>query len=186
MPTFHSRPSFASAAHLAALLAVGFAACGTTRSSFTGASPVQAGQPVTTVVLSETLADVEVGGERVLRLQLPQRGDLVLTVRWDDPNNEVVAFLLGEGCSEIRFTAAECDVRRSTARQGREGREEYIERSGATGAFWIRLRNEGPGAETIRVRAELITTAPAPAPDPDQDPDRPERERPHPRQSGRP
>lgn len=165
-----SRMSDAAVAVLAALIAVSLAACGV---STTGPSAGLAADAPATVILSAALDGVEVGGQRVVNFSLPHSGTLALTVRWNDQNNSVIAVLTGAGCPNFHGASADCQVRRSFERQGKEGREGVIDYPGASGAYRLLVENEGPGVESIRVTAELIsprTTPVLPTPYPTSHP----------------
>ena len=176
-----SRPTAVLAVLIAALVA-----CGCSGPSTTGPGAVTT-ETATMVVLSQTLDDVEVGGQRVVDFRLPRRGALVLTVRWNDPNNSVVAVLTSTACRSFRPSDGDCRVRRSVERQGREGREQFIDSPDAAGPYQLLLENEGPGIESIRVSAELTSEVAAPAPPPPTPhPTGPPDRTPDPRQSGYP
>lgn len=160
----NSRMSDEAVAVLAALIAVSLAACSGTALSTTGPSAGIADDATPTVILSSALDNVEAGGQRVLDFSLPRTGTLALTVRWTDANNSVIAVLTGAGCPNFRGAAADCQVRRSVDRQGREGREGVIDYPGAAGAYRLVLQNEGPGVETIRVTVALTSPRAAPVP----------------------
>jgi hypothetical protein len=172
-------------AALAVLIAAGLMACSGSGPSTPTA--VEAVSSVTTVVLSQTLDDVEVGGQRLINFSLPRRGALTLTVRWNDQSNSVVAALSGTSCfnSPNPTPADGCQVRRSIDRQGREGREGVIDHANAAGAYQLLVENEGPGAESIRVTAELTSTTDPTTPSP-YPTDPPRRDRPAPRRSWEP
>ena len=172
-----SRPTAVLAVLIAALVA-----CGCSGPSTTGPGAVPT-ETATMVVLSQTLDDVEVGGQRVVDFSLPRRGALVLTVRWNDPNNSVVAVLTSTACRNFRNPDGDCRVRRAIERQGREGREQFIDSPDAAGAYQLLLENEGPGIESIRVSAELTSEVPAP---PTPYPSGPPYPTPSPRHSGYP
>jgi hypothetical protein len=167
----------------AVLIAVGLAACGTEPT--TGPSAVEPASSATTVVVDQTFDAVEAGGQRMVDFTLPHRGSLALTVHWNDQTNSVVATLAGTGCFNFRNPTADCQVRRSIDRQGREGREGVIDYPNAGGAYQLVVENEGPGTESIRVTAELTSyVPPTPAtPAPTAPPDR---NRPTPRRSWEP
>ena len=178
------RNSYAGAAVLAALIAVSLAACGATAPSPTGPGAGAAGDSGT-VILSQAFEDVEPGGQRVIDFNVPGTATLALTVRWNDQGNSVIAVLTGAGCPDHRGAAADCQVRRSVERQGREGREGVINYAGAFGAYHLLLENEGPGAESIRVTV-LTSPSAAPVPPTPYPTDPPERNRPTPRRSWEP
>jgi predicted small lipoprotein YifL len=175
----HSRPIT-----VLAVLIAGLAACGCSGPSTTGPGAVPT-ETTTTVVLSQTLDEVEVGGQRVVDFSLPHRGTLVLTVRWNDPANSVVAVLTSTACRSFRNPDGDCRVRRSVERQGKEGREQFIDSPDAAGAYQLLLENEGPGMESIRVSAELTSEVAAPAP-PTPHPTGPPNRVPNPQHSGYP
>jgi hypothetical protein len=172
----HSRPIT-----VLAVLIAGLAACGCSGPSTTGPGAVPTAT-ATTVVLSRTLEDVEVGGQRVVDFSLPRRGALVLTVRWNDPANSVVAVLTSTACRSFRNPDGDCRVRRAVERQGKEGREQFIDSPDAAGAYQLLVANEGPGTESIRVSAELTSEVAAPAP-PTPDLGGPDDRNPNPRRS---
>lgn len=130
---------------VAILIAIGLAACGGSGSP-TGAV-IDPAPP--TVVLRQTVENVEAGGQRTIGFEIPRRGLFDLTVRWNDPTHSVVAALTRTGCLD-------CPARRSIDRQGREGREGFIHGFSAGGSYQLRLENEGPGTESISVIAELF------------------------------
>lgn len=179
-----SRVPGAAVPVLAALAVVGLAACGGSPHSTTGpdAVPVESSTP--TVVLSQTLDDVEAGGERAIVFSLPRPGTLALTVRWTDENNSVAAVLTSVGCPNSRDALVDCQARRSSGHQGKDGREEIIDYPGASGAYRLVLQNQGPGAESIHVTGLLTTPSVAPPPPTPYPTERPER--PTPRNSGKP
>jgi len=150
-----SRRSDAAVAVLAALIAVSLAACSGKALSTTGPSAGFAGDAPSTVILSASLDNVEVGGQRVLDFSLPYTGTLTLTVRENDQSNSVVALLTGAGCPRVSGYAPVCEVRRSVERQGKEGREGVIDYPGASGAYRLLVENEGPGVDSIQVTAAL-------------------------------
>ena len=156
----NSRIADEAVAVLTALLAVSLAACGGAALSTTG--PSSGFGDDATVILSAALDNVEAGGQRVLDFNLPRTGTLALTVRWTDSNNSVIAVLTGAGCPTFREAAADCQVRRSVERQGREGREGVIDYPGAGGAYHLVLENEGPGVESIQVTAALTSSGAPP------------------------
>jgi hypothetical protein len=161
-----SQMSGTAVAVLAALVALGLAACGSDAPSIAGPS---AGAPATadaTIVLSAAFDDVEAGGQRVIAFNLPFAGALALTVRWNDPDNSVTALLTGADCPDPREAATHCPGLRSVAREGREGREGVIDDQSAGGAYRLLLENEGPGKESIRVTAVLTHSRGAGVPTP--------------------
>jgi hypothetical protein len=185
-----SRTSRAAVAVLAALMAIVLIGCSGSGPSTTGPSAV-ATDPTTVVVFSWTFEEVEAGGQRFINFSLPRRGALALTVRWNDRNNSVVAVLTGTGCFNLQNPTADCQVRRTLARQGKEGGEGFLDYPDAGGSYRLLVENEGPGIETINVTAELTSAVVAPAPPTPRPTDRPERgrperERPNPRGSGQP
>jgi hypothetical protein len=192
MSSRKSRLSDAAVPVLASLIAVGLTACGGGGGAVspTGPSAPATTSAASTVVLSQTLAGVEAGTERIINFNLPRRGSLAITVEWSDHNNSVIASLTDTSCLNFRTPNATCDVRRSAGRQGKEGPEEGIDFDGAEGAYLLTVRNLGPGAESIRVTGVLTSAAEAPAPvTPTPRPtERPDRNSPNPspRQSGRP
>jgi hypothetical protein len=181
-----SRTSRAAVAVLAALMAVVLVGCNGSGPSTTGPSAGALESATSTVVLSETIEEVEVGGQRVVTFSLPRPGILSLTVRWNDQTNSVVAVLTGLRCLDFRNASADCPVRRSIERQGKEGREQVINDPDASGSYRLLLENEGPGMESIRVTAELTTAVVTPTPPTPHPTEAPDRNRPNPRQSGRP
>ena len=137
--------------------------------STTGPSALPTTETTTIVVLSQTLDDIEPGGQRTINLTLPHRGTLVVTLRWIDPANSVVAVLTGTGCWSLRIPDGNCSIRHSLERGGKAGREQFIESPDAAGAYLLRVENEGPGPESISVSAELtseVAIPPMPAPSP--------------------
>jgi hypothetical protein len=166
-----------------AVVIAALAACGCSDSSVTGPSTL-ATEPSTMIVFSQNLDDVEAGTQRLLNFTVPRRGTLVVTVRWNDPANNVVAVLTGTNCRSLRNSDGDCSVRRSVEREARTGREQFIANPDAAGAYELLLENEGPGLESIRVNAELTSevavppTEPSPASSPAATPT--------PRQSGYP
>ena len=166
-----------------AVVIAALTACGCTSSSATGPSPL-ATETSTMIVLSQNLDDVEAGTQRLLNFTVPRRGTLVITVRWNDPANNVVAVLTGTNCRSLRNSDGDCSVRRSVEREARTGREQFIASPDAAGAYELLLENEGPGVESIRVNAELTSevAVPPPTPSPDTSP----AATPTPRQSGYP
>ena len=186
-----SRTSRAAALVLAALMAVVLIGCSGSGPSTTGPSAV-APDSTSVVVFSQTFEEVEAGGQRFINFSLPRRGALALTVRWNDQNNSVLAVLTGTGCFNPQNPTADCPVRRTLARQGKEGGEGFLDYPDAGGSYRLLVENEGPGIETINVTAELTSAVVAPAPPPTPRPtdhperERPERERPNPRGSGQP
>jgi hypothetical protein len=168
-----------------AVVIAGLMACGCSGPSTTGPS-APATETSTMVVLSQTLEDVAAGDQRTVNFSLPHRGTLVLTVRWNDPNNTVIAVLTGTNCLDLRNLDGDCRVRRSIERQGKQGREQVIESPDAAGAYRLLVENEGPGTESVRVNAELtfeVAVPAAPAPEPSSPP---ERTTPTPRRSWEP
>jgi hypothetical protein len=169
-----------------AAIALGLAACGG------GALPTVPSTRLSTeddstqtTVLSETLAGVQAGTERVLRFSLPRSGNLAVTVEWSDPDNSVVAVLTGAGCFAFHNPDADCQVRRSSRREaseGKEGRQEFIDYPGAEGSFLLTVQNLGPGADSIRVTAVLSATpaTPDPTPPTPRPTERPDRGAPNP------
>ena len=151
----------ALAVALAALSAVGLAACGGNALSTTGPS-AYAADVESTVIVSAAFDDVEVGGQRVVDFTLPRAGNLALRVNWNDQNNSVIAVLTGADCIYSHAAAAGCQERRAVERQGKEGREGVIDYSGRGGAYRLTVENEGPGAESIRVTAVLVSSPVAP------------------------
>ena len=175
---FTSRRTAAVAVVIAAL-----AACGCSGPSTTGPSALPT-ETSTTVVLSQTLDDVEPGGQRFIDFTVPRRGALVVTVRWNDPANNVVAVLTGTNCRSLRSTDGDCSVRRAVEREARTGREQFIDAPDVSGAYQLVLENEGPGLETIRVNAELTSEVAVPPAEPS--PASSPAATPTPRQSGYP
>jgi hypothetical protein len=153
---------------LAALLTVGFTACGSTGSSPSGPSQVTPGRTGTTVVFSETLADVAVGEQRLLDFRLPDRGALALTVTWNDPANSVEATLTSEECADVSKPDARCHSQQIDGRagKGKEAAGSIDDPEAASGAYFLLVQNLGPGPESISVTASLTTAAPAPPPPP--------------------
>lgn len=172
-----SRTSRAAVAVLAALMAIVLIGCSSSGPSTTGPSAVAA-DPTTVVVLSQTLEEVEAGGQRIINFSLPHRGTLALTVRWNDQNNSVLAVLTSAGCFNFQNPTADCQQRRTLARQGKEGGEGFLDCPDAGGSYRLLVENEGPGIETINVTAELTSAVVAPAPPTPRPTGRPERERP--------
>jgi predicted small lipoprotein YifL len=166
-----------------AVVIAALAACGCSGPSTTGPSALVT-ETSTMVVLNQTLDDVEPGGQRVVDFTLPRRGTLVLTVRWNDPANSVIAVLTGAGCRSLRNPDGDCSVRRSVEREARTGREQFIDSPNSAGAYQLLLENEGPGLESIRVNAELTSevAVPPPTPSPASSP----AATPTPRESGHP
>jgi hypothetical protein len=155
------RFSDATVAVLAALAVLSLAACGGDAPSITGPSV----DAEATVILSATLDDVGAGTQRVLNVNLPHAGALVLTVRWTDQNNTVSAVLTGASCPAFP-DAAHCQGLRSVEREAREGREGVIDQPRASGAYLLLLHNEGPGTESIHVTGVLTSPTPTPYPTP--------------------
>jgi hypothetical protein len=175
---FTSRRTAAVAVVIAAL------AGGCSGPSTTGPSALPT-ETTTMVVLSQTLDDVEPGSQSAINFTVPRRGTLVVTLRWNDPANSVVAVLTGTGCRNLRILDGDCSARHSVGREGNTGREQFIESPDAAGAYQLLVENEGPGLESIRVSAELtseVAVPPTPAPSP-TDPPPPT---PTPRRSGEP
>jgi hypothetical protein len=187
-----SRLSDAAVPVLAGVIAVGLTACGGTAVSPTGPSAPATSEAASTVVLSQTLADVQAGTERVISFNLARRGRLAITVEWSDDNNSVIASLTETSCLNFRTPNAICDVRRSSGRHRKDGREEGIDVDATEGGYLLTVRNLGPGAESIRVTGVLTSVSDAPAPVPptptpsSRPTERPDRNSPNPRQSGRP
>jgi hypothetical protein len=127
-------------------IAIALAACGGNGSP-TGASAVDPAS--STVVLRQTVENVEAGGQRTIGFEIPRRGLFGLTVRWNDPTHSVVAALTRTGCPD-------CPTRRSFDRQGREGREAFLSGFSAGGTYQLRLKNQGRDTESISVIAELF------------------------------
>ena len=155
-------------AAVVAIVIAALAACGCSGPSTTGSSALPT-ETSTMVVLSQTLEGVEPGGQRTVDFTVPRRGALVVTVRWNNPVNSVIAVLTGTSCRSLRTPDGDCRVRRSIERQGKSGREQFIDSPDAAGAYQLLLENEGPGRESIRVNAELtseVAASPAPAPFP--------------------
>jgi predicted small lipoprotein YifL len=178
---FTSRRTAAVAVVIAAL-----AACGCSGPSTTGPSALPT-ETSTMVVLSQNLDDVEAGGQRLVNFTVPRRGTLAITVRWNDPANNVVAVLTGTNCRSLRRSDGDCSVRRSVEREARTGREQFIASPDAAGAYELLLENEGPGVESIRVNAELTSEVAAPPTQPTPVPTPPPAyPTPTPRQSGYP
>jgi hypothetical protein len=152
---------------LAALLTVGFTACGSTGSSPSGPSAITPGPTGTTVVFSETLADVAAGEQRLAHFALPDRGALALTMTWNDPANSVLATLTSDECASVRNPDALCRSQQIDGRAGK-GKEAAgsIDDPDARGAYFLLVQNLGPGTESITVTASLTTAAPAPPPPP--------------------
>jgi hypothetical protein len=159
------------------------------RSSTTGPSALPT-ETSTMVVLSQNLDDVEPGGQRIVDFTVPRRGALVVTVRWNDPANSVVAVLTGTGCRKPCATPdGDCSVRPlASSASARTGREQFIDAPDAAGAYQLLLENEGPGLESIRVNAELTSEVAAPPAYPSPAPTQPPAHypTPSPRQSGYP
>jgi hypothetical protein len=171
-------------AGLAAVIA-GLAACGCSGPSTTGPS-TPATETSTVVVLSQTLEDVAPGEQRTVNFTVPRRGALVITVRWNDYSNTVIAVLTGTNCRSLRTPDGDCRVRRSLEREGRQGREQFIEFPDAAGAYQLVVENEGPGTESIQVGADLTFEVAAPAPPAPEPTAPPERTTPTPRRSWEP
>jgi len=171
---------------LTAVVALGIAAlaaCGCSSSSTTGPSALPT-ETSRMLVLSQTVDDVEPGGQRFIDFTVPRRGALVVTVQWNDPANSVVAVLSGISCRNLRNPDGDCRVRRSIERERTTGREQFIDAPDAAGDYQLLLENEGPGVESIRVNAELTSevAVPPPTPSPATSP----AATPTPRQSGYP
>ena len=162
----NSRFSDEAVAVLATLIAVSLAACGGTALSTTAPSAGFADATTPTVILNSTLDHVEAGGKRVLDFNVPRTSTLALRVYWTDSTNSVVAVLTGAGCPAFYGAAADCQVRRTVNRQGKEGREGFIDYAGAGGAYRLELENEGPGVETIRVTVAVSSLGPPVTPTP--------------------
>jgi hypothetical protein len=180
-----SRTSRAAVAVLAALMAIVLIGCSDSGPSTTGPSAVAPGS-ASMVVLSQTIEEVEPGGQRIIDFSLPHRGTLALTVRWNDPLNTVIAVLTSTGCRDFRSAGADCPGRRSIEHEGREGREQVIADPDAAGGYQLLVENEGPGVESIRVSAELTTVSVAPPSPTPQPTAPPERRSPTPRRSWEP
>ena len=161
------RFSDATVAVLAALAVLSLAACSGDAPSITGPSA----DAEATVILSATFDDVGAGTQRVLNVNLPHAGALVLTVSWTDQNNSVSAVLTGASCPAFP-DAAHCQGLRSVergwreGREGRQGREGVIDEPSASGAYQLLLHNEGPGTESIHVTGVLTSPHRAPTPTP--------------------
>lgn len=158
------------------VLTAGLAACGSAVSpTAPSASVPESSGP--TVILSQTLPGVQAGDERFINFSVPRKGRLELTVDWSDPSNSVFAVLTAAGCFSFPDSAADCEVRRSFGREGKEGREEVIDFPGAQGAYLLRVQNLGPGADSIRVTGVLTpaSDAPEPAPPTPRPTERPDR-----------
>jgi hypothetical protein len=173
-----------------AVVAVGIAAlaaCGCSGPSTTGPSALPT-ETSTMVILSQTLDDVEPGGQRFVDFTVPRRGALVVTVQWNDPANSVIAVLTGSGCRNLRNPDGDCTARHSIERERKTGREQFIETPDAAGTYQLFVENEGPGLESIRVNAELTSEVAAPPPIPSPAPTQPPAHNPTPtpRQSGYP
>jgi hypothetical protein len=180
-----SRTSRAAVAVLTALMAMVLIGCSGSGPSTTGPSAVAPGS-ASMVVLSQAFEDVEAGGQRFINFSLPHRGALALTVRWNDQNNSVLAVLTSAGCFNFQNPTAECQQRRTLARQGKEGGEGFLDYPDAGGSYRLLVENEGPGIETINVTAELTSAVVAPAPPSSQPTDPPDRSHPTPRRSWEP
>jgi len=173
------RRSVATVPVLAALVALGLAACGSDAPSITGPSlgaPADAG---VTVVVDASLDHVEPGGRRVIDFTLPSAGALAVTLRWSDPNNSVTALLTAADCPEAREASVYCSGLRSVEREdregkeGREGRIGVIDDGSARGSYRLLVDNEGPGTESIHVTGVLThpgQAPPAPTPYPTSSP----------------
>jgi predicted small lipoprotein YifL len=144
-----------------AVVIAALAACGCSGPSPTGPSALPT-ESSTVVVLNQALDGVEAGGQRLLDFTLPRRGTLVLTVRWNDPANSVVAVLTSTGCTNLRNGDGDCRSRHSVERDGKVGREQFIDYPDAAGTYQLLLENEGPGVESIRVNAELTSEVAVP------------------------
>jgi hypothetical protein len=172
-------------AAVVALVIAGLAACGCSASSPAAPSGL-ATETSSVVVLDQSLEGLQPGDQRTVDFTLPHPGALVLTVRWSDPNNSVVAVLTGTGCRSLRLQDGDCQVRHSVDRQGKEGREQFIDSPNAAGAYRLLVENEGPGVESIRVNAALTFEVAAPPAYPSPAPTPPPAHPPVPRQSGEP
>jgi predicted small lipoprotein YifL len=148
-----------------AVVIAALAACGCSGPSTTGPSALPT-ETSTMIVLSQNLDDVEPGSQRLLNFTVPRRGTLAVTVRWNDPANNVVAVLTGTNCRSLRSSDGDCSVRRSVEREARTGREQFIANPDAAGAYELLLENEGPGVESIRVNAELTSEVAVPPAEP--------------------
>jgi len=172
-----------------AVVIAALAACGCSGPSPTGPSALPT-ETSTMVVFSQNLDDVEAGGQRVVNFTVPHRGTLAVTVRWNDPANNVVAVLTGTNCRSLRNSDGDCSVRHSVEREARTGREQFIASPDAAGAYELMLENEGPGLESIRVNAELTSEVAAPPAFPSPAPTQPPAHYPYPtptpRESGHP
>ena len=170
-----------------AVVIAALTACGCSGPSTTGPSALPT-ETSTMVVLSQTLDDVEPGGQRTVDFTVPRRGALVVTIQWNDPVNSVIAVLTATSCRSLRNPDGDCRVRRSIERQGRSGREQFIDSPDAAGDYQLMLENEGPGQESIRVNAELTSEVAAPPTYPSPAPTQPPAHypTPTPRQSGYP
>jgi len=170
-----------------AFVIAALAACGCSGPSTTGPSALPT-ETSTMVVLSQNLDDVEPGTQRLVNFTVPRRGTLVITVRWNDPANNVVAVLTGTNCRSLRNSDGDCSVRHSVEREARTGREQFIASPDAAGTYELLLENEGPGVESIRVNAELTSEVAAPPTYPSPAPTQPPAHNPTPapRQSGYP
>jgi hypothetical protein len=148
---------------LAALMTVGLTACGSTGSSPSGPSEITPRPTGTTVVFSQTLANVEAGEQRLFHFSLPDRGGLALTVTWNDPDNTVLATLTSDACANVRNPDARCPSQQIEGRAGK-GKEAAgsIDDPDAGGAYFLLVQNLGPGPESISVTASLTTAASAP------------------------
>jgi len=99
-----------------AVVIAALAACGCSGPATTGPSALPT-ETSTMVVLSQNLDDVEPGGQRIVDFTVPRRGALVVTVRWNDPANSVIAVLTGTGCRSLRTPDGDCRAQHSIDRE---------------------------------------------------------------------
>lgn len=162
---------------LAVVAAAGLAGCSSAALSPVAPDPVDSGRML---IFSQTFDDVSAGAARAAVLNLPREGTLLVTVAWTNTDNEVVTVLTGIACDNFRQAGDGCQVRGPVGRPpGKDGRESIFNYHERPGAYRLWVKNLGPGAESIEVKAELTYAADAPTPRSTPPPERraPERER---------
>jgi hypothetical protein len=158
----HTRTLPTLVAVLAVVTAAGLAGCSGAALSPAAPDPVDAGRML---ILSQTFDDVSAGAARAAVLNLPREGTLEITVTWTNTENRVVTILTGIACPDFRQAAASCQVRGPAEYPpGKDDRQSILNYNERPGAYRLWVRNLGPGAESIEVKAELTYAAAAPTP----------------------
>jgi hypothetical protein len=110
-----------------------------------------------TVVLRYAFDDVEPGGVRIATFNLPQPGVADVTVSWGDARNSVVTTFGISECLPVGRNRDECRIRGPREERVAAG---HIRYHGRPGDYEVRLQNEGPGAESIKVMVQLEVDPP--------------------------